>query len=432
MKRIIPVTLLFSLLIFSAAAGKIVEKKYYFSDYQINEINDYQTINFQNTMLTGKTGEPLLPYHAISLLLPPGEIAKEIRIVGSQEEEIPGEYELYPRQSARPISKGKSKTAEIYSSPEIHGSRNFIKNTKIYDSYAQCPQELHGKLVTQFMNGYGFALCTFTPLKYFPASGKISYYKKVKIIIQTERNLKARKAMENLKCSNSVLERIKKLAQNKQEISQYPSIKIRNDEYQFLIITPQQYQDNFQELIDLYLVRGIQSEVATTEYIYANISGDDDQEKIRNYIIQEYQENSIQYALLGGDVEYVPFRGFYCTVQSGSGYVDDNIPADLYYSALDGSWNENGNELWGEIGEEDLLPEIAVARLSFSDVIDLENMLNKSINYQDDPVLGELDKPLLAGEHLWDNPLTWGGDYLDLLIGYHDDNGYITIGIPGR
>ena len=57
-------------------------------------------------------------------------------------------------------------------------------------------------------------------------------------------------------------------------------------------------------------------------------------------------------------------------------------------------------------------------------------MINKSISYQNSPVPGEFQKPLLAGEHLYSDPETWGKDYLDLLIGEHDDNGYTTIGIP--
>ena len=39
-------------------------------------------------------------------------------------------------------------------------------------------------------------------------------------------------------------------------------------------------------------------------------------------------------------------------------------------------------------------------------------------------------KTLLVGEYLYGDPLTYGSDYLELLIGYHDDNGYQTTGIP--
>ena len=47
--------------------------------------------------------------------------------------------------------------------------------------------------------------------------------------------------------------------------------------------------------------------------------GQDNPEKIRNFIIQEYQGSGVEYVMLGGDVEVVPYRGFYCHVQSSSG-----------------------------------------------------------------------------------------------------------------
>ena len=102
----------------------------------------------------------------------------------------------------------------------------------------------------------------------------------------------------------------------------------------------------------------------------------------------------------------------------------------MYYSALDGNWNDDGDANWGERNEDDLLPDIALARFPFSNSSELVTMINKSISYQNHPVTGELVKPLLAGEHLYSNPDTWGRDYLNLLIGARSDNGYTTIGIP--
>ena len=68
--------------------------------------------------------------------------------------------------------------------------------------------------------------------------------------------------------------------------------------------------------------------------------------------------------------------------------------------------------------------------MSFSNTTELNSMLNKIIMYQNEPVTGELNNPLLAGEHLYDAPETWGAQYLELLVGFHDDNGYETTGIP--
>jgi len=202
------------------------------------------------------------------------------------------------------------------------------------------------------------------------------------------------------------------------------------DQYKLLIITTDQYAESFTELTDMYFERGIKSQIASKESINETGTGQDLQEKIRNYIIDQYQNNGVEFVLLGGDVELIPYRGFYCYVESGGGYEEDGIPADLYYSALDGNWNDDGDNKWGEPDEDDLLPDVAVARFPFSTAGELENLIHKSHYYQDFPVTGELTNALMAGEYLYSNPDTWGNDYLELLIGEHSDNGYTTNGIP--
>ena len=410
--------LFFITLFFSVAAlnAGIIEKTYYFENVKIQQSGEYHLISFENTLLTGKTGEPTLPYNAIKLILPPGETATTIEFIGEQETQIPGYFKIYPHQPSRPLSDD---------SPAV-----FIINEEIYNTTVNYPEKNTGEIITEYMNGYAIGLSSFTPVKYNPATGTVSYYKEVKIRITTKPEVASAIALQNINSSKKSKERVKNFVQNKELLEQYPAASLKADDYQLLIITPSQFENSYQTLIDIYLERGIKTEVITTEYISANGTGQDDQEKIRNYIIQEYQSHSVEYVLLGGDVEHVPYRGFYCYVQSGSGYTDDDIPADLYYSALDGNWNTDGDNLWGEPGEDDLLPDIAVGRFSFSDATELSNMINKTISYQNSPVLGELRDPLLAGEHLYNDPETWGADYLELLIGHHEDNGYTTDGIP--
>jgi hypothetical protein len=396
--------------------AEIIEKTYEFNDYRITHHGEYQIISFENTLVTGITGEPVLAYQSVSLLLPPGHVAESIEFIGAEETLIPGQFMLYPQQHSQPLSIGKS--------------GEFVKNETVYLSENSYPINQEGTISTEFMNGYAFALSTFTPLKYNPSTGEVSFYKKVTIRINTRPGVEAEAALNLINSSDNVLSRINHFAQNGEMISQYPSKSNRDGEYQIMIITPELFENDYQELIDLYFERGMLTEMVTTEFIASNVTGQDLQEKIRNYIIQEYTDHAVEYVLLGGDVEHVPYRGFYCTVQSSSVYEDDNIPSDLYYSGLDGTWNDNGNNLWGEIGEDDLLPDIAVARFTVSNITDLNNMINKSVSYQNNPINGELNRPLLAGEHLWSDPETWGADYLDLLIGYHEDNGYTTNGIP--
>jgi hypothetical protein len=400
---------------FRVLAGN-VEFTYHFDSPDVQILGNYQALQFGNTYLTGKTGEPALPYAAVKLLLPPGEEAMTVTYNFEEETALEGTFLLYPQQPSRPISAG--------------GDGSFHQNSLVYSSANAYPQTAWGEYSTHYLNGHSFLLSSFTPVRYVPATGSITYYRTVRVMVTTRPTERSARAYVNLSTSQGASARIENLAQNREMMESYPARAARDEGYQVLIVTPQQFQATFQQLHDLYLVRGLKSETATTEYIASSVSGQDLQEKIRNYILQEYQDNGIEYVILGGDDEYVPHRGFYCYVISGGGYEDSDIPADVYYSALDGNWNTDGDWYWGEIGEDDLLPDVAVARYPVSTVSQLEKMILKATRYQNQPVTGELRNPLMAGEELWSNPLTYGEDYIELLIGHHEDNGYTTDGIP--
>ncbi len=396
--------------------AQVLEKTYHFDQPQITTVDGYTTISFENTMPVGVAGEPMLPYHSVSLLLPPGTAAKDIVLLTGEKVTLEGAFMIYPMQHSRPVSEGASGT--------------FVIDSRVYQSDAAYPASLHGHITTQYMNGHAVALCSFTPVEYIPETGQISYYKNITAQINATASEKSVAALQNLRSSSSIQSRLKALVQNEEAISTYPTTDSRSDDYQMLIITSSQFAAGFEELVEFYKPRGIKAQVAVTTDIYAQMTGVDNPEKIRNYIIQEYQQHGIEQVTMGGDVEHVPYRGLYCKVQSSTVYEDNDIPADLYFAALDGTWNDNGNNKWGEIGEDDLLPEIGIGRFSISNMTEFNALMNKTIQYQQNPVLGELENPLLVGEWLYDNPETWGADYLELLIGNHDDNGYTTNGIP--
>ncbi|MEI7983856.1 MAG: C25 family cysteine peptidase, partial [Bacteroidota bacterium] len=360
-------------------------------------------------------GEPVLPYCTVSLILPPGQSAESIEFIGMEETPVGGIFQLYPQQAVRPISQGMS--------------GNFLKNEQVYNTNAAYPVKPTGHLSTQFMNGFALGQTAFTPLRYNPVTGKATWYKQVTIRIHTRNDSKSSVALKNITSNQDILQSVRRVVQNPDGIAQYPTRKGRNDDYQMMIITPASFVSAYQPLIDMYKIRGIKAQTVTLEYITANMTGQDVPEKMRNYIIQEYQGHAVEDVLLGGDVDQVPYRGFYCYVQSGSGYEDYNIPSDLYFSALDGNWNTDGDNKWGEPGEDDLIPEVSVARFPVSNLTELNHMLNKTISYQTNPVFGDNAHPLLAGEHLYDGPNTEGSDYLELLIGHREDNGYTTNGI---
>jgi hypothetical protein len=408
-------TLAFVFSFFLLHAGEIV-KTFYFANPTVTAQGIYQTVNFPGTMITGRQGEPSLPYQAISLLLPPGEVAASMNLVFEGETVLPGSYMLFPKQEVLPLSSG--------------GDGKFIMNKTVYAQSAAYPVHRDNPVNTQFLNGHSFALSTFTPMTYIPSSGKLSYFSKVTVHISTRPDARAENALKNITADPAANARILDFAQNKEEAEAYPEKMALKTGYQMLIITSSEFVTGFNDLVNYYNTQGIASQVVTTQSINSSMPGADLPEKMRNYIIQEYQNSGIEYVLLGGDVEFVPYRGFYCYVISGSGYEDSNIPADLYYSSLDGTWNDDGDSYWGEPGEDDLLPDVSVARFPFGNSTELANLVHKSVSYQSNPVTGELKQPFFVGEHLYSDPMTFGQDYLELLIDDHTDNGYFTHGIP--
>jgi hypothetical protein len=397
-------------------AGSIV-KIFEFSNPSIERTGIYSVINFESARLLGEPGKATLPFFPVKLLLPPGEVAISIELRFEKPYTLQGEFYLLPRQDIQPLSK------------EDDGK--WLMDEDFYRSSTAYPSSFTPQIETHFYNGCGIALSAFTPVRYIPSEKKVIYFQRVKVTIRTAPDPGSEAHQRNFFPSEKKAEDLAGLIQNPDRISQYFSGRsYRTNDYDYLIITQNQYVSEFDTLADFYKPRGIRTRIKSTEYIAANTTGADLQEKIRNYIIGEYQASGIDYVLIGGDVEVVPYRGFYCHVHSDIIYTDNGIPADLYYSALDGNWNTDGDNLWGEPGEDDLYPEVGIGRMTFKDTTELHNMLHKTILYQASPVVGELTKPLLAGEFLYNPPITYGSDYLRLLVGYRTNNGYSTHGIP--
>ena len=107
---------------------------------------------------------------------------------------------MYPQQAVRPISEGSS--------------GKFLKNEAVYSQNAKYPATSTGHLSTQFMNGFSFGLSAFTPVKYNPSNGTVTFYKKVIIRIYTKNEDKGTSALKNISSSKEILTSVSKLAQN--------------------------------------------------------------------------------------------------------------------------------------------------------------------------------------------------------------------------
>ena len=407
MKKLLLVLIIISTCLFVSAQS--VTYTYHFDQMKVQQINEYQTLAFDGSILDGSIGEPILPWQSVSLMLPPNTEATAIHVTLSDYTELEGSYSLMPTQRTRPISDD---------SPTV-----FEKNEIVYRSDAAYPDKTFNTVSTQVLNGVSFAFGGFTPVSYKPASGRVSYAQTVTVTVDYQ--VARADHSQKLWLRPETVGSIGRLAQNAEMLDSYARRDGALPQYETLVITPADYVDSFADYVALYAGRGIRVHIVATQDIYAAMEGRDNPEKIRNFIIQEYENNGISMVLLGGDSNLVPNRNLWCFAQEG---YEDNIPADCYYACLDGTLNDDGDNLWGEVGEDDLLPELAIARLPFRYESQLNTMLSKTFSYLTSPVLGEFRKPILAGEHLGDG--VYASQDLERLIGEVHFNGYTTFGYP--
>ncbi len=178
-----------------------------------------------------------------------------------------------------------------------------------------------------------------------------------------------------------------------------------------IIINDTSFLDAVTPLMEWKNEKGVKTIILSN---YSDYEGRDKAEQIRNMIKEYYEKENIQWVLLAGDAEenLIPIRKVYnpdVTLVSGqteySNWDDHYKPTDFYYADLTGSWDDNNNSRWGEsseytgnIDEISWVPEVYVGRLPADNIVELSNMINKTLKYEADPLMGDwMNKMLLAG-----------------------------------
>jgi hypothetical protein len=388
-----------------------VNHSYNLSQPTIQESESGVSINLEGAQSWGEPGMPDLPWFGVKLLLPVGNEASSLLVKRS----LPVTYRLdsivSPLQQQYPLSQ---KEIAAPTAP----------NPAIYQSETAFPKESHNTLSTHFLSGHPIAFTAVSPFEYFPTRNELIFYQVIEVEVSYQATARAQDAASLLKQDAFVQKRLQQSVDN--PVPQYHGT--RDEGIEYLMIVDAEKFDNWQPLADYYDGIGMNVFMKSISDISSTTDGADTQEKLRNYIISIYESNPLRFVLLGGDTDVIPHRGFYVNMGGGS-ESDDDIPADMYYSCLDGNWNTDGDALWGEPMEADLAPELAIGRICYNSDLEIANQIYKIVTYQMIPVEDSIKSSLFIGEWLWEGP-TWGGDYMDEMIGGADIHGYSTVGVP--
>ncbi|WP_455392526.1 C25 family cysteine peptidase [[Eubacterium] cellulosolvens] len=190
----------------------------------------------------------------------------------------------------------------------------------------------------------------------------------------------------------------------------------------YLIITPEAFRDALEPLAAWKHQKGVFTSIALLdgpEGINATYSGPDLPARIHAFLREFYEyADDLKWLLLVGDSEIIPPRLILTTNVTGGSfqYLYDNTYADYYYSALDTTWDNNSNLIYGETGEEDWVPELFVGRLPVNNISEVNTVVNKILVYEKNPPYGDwLSKTIQCGA-LMDRP-----NVLDNLLTFEDE-----------
>jgi hypothetical protein len=370
-------------------------------------------------------GLPLLPACPATVLLPPGESVTAVRVLTEGEHILDGVYMVSPAQQPQPLNlpgpfPPTEPDAAVYSSDDL------------YPSAA-------ARLVTEQRGwGHGLAIMRAHPVAYRPATGELVWYERVVVEVDTALGEGAdQRSIPRLRRSQRVLDRLAGMVMNPEDLSLYeesepaplPWSQLQSDYYPYVIITDRRLKPAFESVAAMQSSRGLRTYIASTEEIYSGYGGnegnDDPAARVRQFIIDAYENWGTDYVLLGGDETVIPHR--LLTVML------DDVPwrptADCYFEGLDGNWNDDGDDYYGEVGEEDLFGEVAVGRAVANTVTEIRNWSHKNEMYTERPVVDQVQKVLFIGERL-DNVITWGGDLMDEIKDGSCNCGYSTVGYP--
>ena len=316
--------------------------------------------------LPGDTGGlPDLPVMPWTVELSAGRRAVSIQLIEARWQILVDDAYIRPLPDPAPLSLENGYTP-VLPDPSVYGSDRY---------WPDSPVRLSG---TGMVDGLPVAEMCIYPYRYNPVTGTLEVLTRLEVSIET--------GISTMQARSTP----------------------RADAERMLIFTDASLVSAFQELAERRTDEGIITEIVTMSSVYSGTSGRDEAEMLRNYIIGYYGTYGLDYVLLGGDTDLVPFRfAFAMDCEAGMHPRENDLPCDLYFSDLDGSWDENGNDIFGEIDDNiDLHADVFVGRVTVEDVTEAEAWLAKQVAYEDCLTQDHFKKALFLAMILWWNPYT--------------------------
>jgi hypothetical protein len=351
----------------SSDEDKILNKtlKLSIADLTITEKEEqYIRVSFShNDQFLLNPGKPILPKFTQTFELPFGATNINVQIKSSETVQQTINKQIQPSPAPMPLSP-----IENYDAP-------LRKDEQIYHSNEPYPSECYrynvGVGINEHFEHITYVTVHWYPIQYTPAQNIITIAQTADITV----------------------------TYNPPKSTPFP----QTTTYDMVIIAPSSFSDALQPLIVHKNTYGVETILKTTEDIYTEYNGFDKAEQIKYFIKDALEQWNIKYVLLAGGVKSIIYSKPRDNVNIGaSGWLiparysnvreggDPGFPTDLYYADIykEGgvfeNWDPDGDGILAEWPDDliDSTPDVAVGRLAFSDVKEVQEVVNKIIAYE--------------------------------------------------
>ncbi len=340
--------------------------------FTVDDVDYVELTSDDDLAVLHHAGRPMLPRNIQTIELPFGTKIKDVDTKINSIETATLSYKILP--APQPVIQGMESTATYELNEEVYTSNEFYPNEwiKVTTSGGLNDDNQHVTFLT---------IETF-PVRYNPVADVIQYTSDIDLTIRYEP----------------------------------PKQPLLNmvDEFDMVIIAPETFSADLQELIDHKNSVGVSTYLKTTEEIYAEYDGVDNPEQIKYFIKDALETQGITYVMLVGGMTspffgtprddknqgtkdwYVPVR--YTNLKEMGGTYDPGFISDMYYADIyDGegifsSWDSDrdgesdgifANWRFGAKTDYiDLYPDVYVGRLACRNTIELGFMIDKIITYE--------------------------------------------------
>ncbi|MCK4547429.1 MAG: hypothetical protein KAW17_08300 [Candidatus Eisenbacteria sp.] len=377
-------------------------------DLVLSSYEGYDKIYLEGEDLTFTPGRPELPVHLFHLALPGRAIVESVTLEEADWTALPGTFRVAPVQQPFILS------SDLLGIPM---PERVDPDPAVYDSDGWYPAQAVKPAGDGFMAGVHLAALRFYPVRYAPLSGTLEFCERAVLRVHYSLSGSGEFRTATLLDRQAVRGRAIELAANVDAADQMeikvlrPYLPVKDEEaYDYLLVTAEEFAAAFQSLVHWKTRKGVRVKVVTMEEINVDYAGiEPEQARVRQCIIDAYANWGITWVLLGADTDWVPSRTTWA-MNAGMGPFNNTIHADLYYADLDGDWNANGEEPYGEVEDNvDLYSDVYVGRLPVRTAIQAERAANKILTYVKSPPMDYQTDMLMTGEVLWNDPYTDSG-----------------------